>query len=154
MFSVRQQPAQPEMARPNGPTGMYWERTIPELGELEAVLEEVTARMAAVQYTERDLFCVRLALEEAIANAVKHGHRGDPGKVVALRLQVTSEHMLAEIEDEGSGFDPEQVPDPRDPENLEKPTGRGLLLMRTYMTWVRYNSRGNCVTLCRRRTVA
>jgi serine/threonine-protein kinase RsbW len=110
--------------------------------------------MASADYRERDLFIVRLALEEAFANAVKHGHRGEPGKVVTLRLRVTSEHMFAEIEDQGRGFDPEQVPDPRDPENLEKPTGRGLLLMRTYMTWVRYNSRGNCVTLCRRRTVA
>ena len=55
-------------------------------------------------------------------------------------------------EDEGPGFDPHQVPDPLAPENLEKSSGRGLLLMRTYMTWIRYNECGNQVTLCKQRS--
>ena len=61
---------------------------------------------------------------------------------------------MIEVEDEGRGFDPSHVPDPTLPENLERPNGRGLLLMRRSMTWVRYTGRGNRVTLCKRRSSA
>jgi serine/threonine-protein kinase RsbW len=60
--------------------------------------------------------------------------------------------MLVEVEDEGPGFDPGQVPDPTAPENWDKPSGRGLLLMRHFTTWMRYHGRGNRVTLCKHRT--
>jgi serine/threonine-protein kinase RsbW len=61
--------------------------------------------------------------------------------------------VLAEVEDEGPGFNPAVVPDPTLPENLEQTGGRGLLLMRHYMSWVHYSERGNHVTLgkCRSR---
>jgi serine/threonine-protein kinase RsbW len=65
---------------------------------------------------------------------------------------VTAERVLAEVEDEGPGVDPKSVPDPRDPENLERPGGRGLLLMRHYMSSVHYSGRGNVVTLCQYRS--
>ncbi|MGH7171747.1 MAG: ATP-binding protein, partial [Gemmataceae bacterium] len=89
------------------------------------------------------------ALEEALVNAIKHGHKFDPSKEVQLRYYLTAECLLAEIEDQGCGFKPEDVPNPFAPENLERPSGRGLLLMQNYMTWVRYNDAGNCVTMCR-----
>ncbi len=92
---------------------------------------------------------MRLALEEAVMNAIRHGHHYDRSKHVHLRYHVTQECLLAEVEDEGPGFNPAAVPDPREPENLERESGRGLLLMRSYMTWVRYNERGTCVTLCK-----
>jgi serine/threonine-protein kinase RsbW len=72
--------------------------------------------------------------------------------MVRVRYQVNAEQFLVEIEDEGPGFDPEGVADPLAPENLERPGGRGVFLMRHYMTWVSFNERGNCVTMCRRRT--
>jgi len=56
------------------------------------------------------------------------------------------------VEDEGDGFNPSNVPDPREPEYRERPGGRGLLLMHNYMTWVRHNERGNCVTMCKGRS--
>jgi serine/threonine-protein kinase RsbW len=71
---------------------------------------------------------------------------------VQVRCHLTPESVLVEVEDEGDGFNPESVPDPRDPENLERPSGRGLLLMRHYLTEVRYHGRGNRVTLCKRRS--
>jgi serine/threonine-protein kinase RsbW len=108
--------------------------------------------MAAAGYPEKDLFRLRLALEEALVNAVKHGNRGDPAKQVRVRYQVTRERTLAEVEDEGEGFDPGQVHDPLAPENLERPGGRGLLLMRSFMTWCRFHGRGNRVTLCKDRS--
>jgi serine/threonine-protein kinase RsbW len=107
--------------------------------------------MLAKGYADKEIFGVRLALEEAIVNAVKHGNRNDPARSVHLRYRLTSQRVLLEIEDEGNGFDPHQVPDPLAPENLERSGGRGLLLMRTYMNSVRYNRRGNRVTMCKRR---
>ena len=120
--------------------------------EVVPALERLSAAMSAAGYPQRDAFALRLALEEALVNALKHGHRGDPSKEVRLRYRVTAEEAVAEVEDQGPGFDPAAVPDPLAPENLEKPSGRGLLLMRRYLSWLRFNERGNVVTLCRRRS--
>jgi serine/threonine-protein kinase RsbW len=110
--------------------------------------------MLTRDYSEEEVFGVRLALEEALVNAVKHGNRNDPTKWVWASWHVGTHRVLVEIEDEGGGFDPRAVPDPCAPENLERSCGRGLLLMRTYMSWVRYNSRGNRVTMLKRRVSA
>ncbi len=119
--------------------------------EIVPLLDTLTAELADAGFTARETFAVRLALEEAMVNAVKHGHHGDLSKVAQLRYHATPDCVLAEVEDQGAGFDPADVPDPLDPENLERSCGRGLLLMRSYMTWVRYNASGNCVSLCLRR---
>ena len=60
--------------------------------------------------------------------------------------------ILVKVEDQGPGFDPGQVADPLAPENLGRESGRGLLLMRSFLTCVRHNERGNRVTLCQRRS--
>jgi serine/threonine-protein kinase RsbW len=112
----------------------------------------VVAAMAEHGYAERDICGMRVALEEALINAVKHGHGGDPAKEVRVQYAVSPQEVLVAVEDQGPGFDPGQVPDPLAPENLEKPSGRGLLLMRHYLTEVRFNGRGNTVTLRQRRS--
>jgi serine/threonine-protein kinase RsbW len=117
--------------------------------EMERVIEDVLQMLETAGFSDRERFAVRLALEEAVMNAIRHGHQFDRSKHVHLRYHVTQECLLAEVEDEGPGFDPAVVPDPREPENLEREGGRGLLLMRSYMTWVRYNERGTCVTMCK-----
>jgi serine/threonine-protein kinase RsbW len=127
-----------------------WIASTPE--DLGRVVTAVIAAMEALEYAERERFGMRLALEEALVNAVKHGHRGDPAKQIRVRYLVTFARVLAEIEDEGPGFDPELVPDPRTPERLLEPNGRGLLLMRAYLTRVWYKGRGNCVCLCQERS--
>jgi serine/threonine-protein kinase RsbW len=119
---------------------------------MAAVLDAVVSAMAAAGYPERDVFCMRLGLEEALANALKHGHGGEPGKRVRVRYRVGPGRTLARVQDQGPGFDPGAVPDPLAPENLEKPCGRGLLLMRSYLTWCRFNPKGNRVTLCQSRS--
>jgi serine/threonine-protein kinase RsbW len=119
--------------------------------EIVPLLDTLMADLDAAGYTAREIFAVRLALEEAMVNAIKHGHRGDPSKVAQLRYHLTPPCVLAEVEDQGDGFNPAEVPDPLDPDNLERSCGRGLLLMHSYMTWVRYNPSGNCVSLCLRR---
>jgi serine/threonine-protein kinase RsbW len=118
--------------------------------EIVPQLDEVAQVMTTVGYSQKDVFCVRLALEEALVNAIKHGHRHDPRKQVEFRYRIDREKVLLEVEDQGQGFDPQDIPDPTAVENLERPCGRGLLLMRAYMTWIRYNESGNCLTLCKR----
>jgi serine/threonine-protein kinase RsbW len=118
---------------------------------IDPVMERVAAGMSAAGFSSRDVFAVRLAVEEAVVNAIKHGHQGDPSKMVCVTYRVSVERVLVEVEDEGPGFRPEEVPDPLDPENLERACGRGVFLMRHYMSEVSYNERGNRVTLCKRR---
>ena len=99
------------------------------------VIGDVLQQLETAGFSDRERFAVRLALEEAVMNAIRHGHHYDRSKHVHLRYHVTQECLLAEVEDEGPGFNPAAVPDPREPENLECESGRGLLLMRNYMTW-------------------
>ena len=113
------------------------------------LIEAVIAKMASLGFSEKDIFGMRLALEEALVNSVKHGHRHDPTKNVEIRYRVCHEHALVQVEDQGPGVDPAGIPDPTASENWERPCRRGVLLMRSYMTWIRYNERGNCVTLCK-----
>lgn len=131
------------------PGGGWVREKLFSAAEASAVSEAVAMVMDAAGFAERDVFGVRLALEEAIVNAVRHGHCNDLAQPVQVRYRVTPEQVIAEVEDQGSGFDPTLVPDPTAPENLDRPGGRGLLLMRHYTTWMRYNRRGNCVTLCK-----
>src|SRR5262249_29045210 len=91
--------------------------------EAAPVLGQAVAAMEGAGYSQKDCFGMRLALEEAVANAVKHGHRGDPAKRVRVRYHVMPECVLAEVEDQGPGFDPSRVPDPLAPENLERGSG-------------------------------
>jgi serine/threonine-protein kinase RsbW len=103
-------------------------------------------------YPKKDIFAVRLILEEGLVNAVKHGNGDDPAKLVTLRFCVNDDFVAMDIEDQGSGFDPNRVADPLAPENLEKTSGRGLLLMRAHSTCMRYSESGNRVSLIRFRS--
>ena len=100
-------------------------------------------------YDEESLFAVRLSLEEAFANAVRHGNSRNPTKKVRVKYRVDNEQVDIYIEDDGNGFDPKKVPDPTTEKNLEIPTGRGIMLMRAYMNVVEYNENGNGVRLVR-----
>jgi serine/threonine-protein kinase RsbW len=134
-----------------GPSNRWFRRTLHRSDEIVPAIEDIVRRLPSAGYGEKEIFAIRLALEEALVNAIKHGHKGDPNKEVQLRYHLTPERLLAEIEDQGPGFKPEDVPDPCAAENLERSCGRGLLLMQKFMTWVRYNETGNCVTMCRQR---
>lgn len=125
--------------------------TLQRLAEIHGVLDDLIAALSARRFSAREIFGVRLAVDEALVNAVEHGHRGDPHKMVRIVYWVRPEHILILVEDEGMGFDSAGIADPRDAENLDRPRGRGLLLMKKYMTWIRHNERGNRVAMCKRR---
>jgi serine/threonine-protein kinase RsbW len=118
--------------------------------EATPFMDHLAAVLSALNYSPRDSLAVRLSLEEAIVNGLSHGNQGDPTKRVRVRYDIGSDDVLAEVEDEGPGFDPDRVADPTLSENLERLRGRGLLLMRHYMTWVRFLGRGNRVVLYKR----
>jgi len=113
--------------------------------ETEAVCVEILDAARQRAYHEDELFGVYLALEEAFMNAVQHGNSGDTEKRVRIESLVTSDKIDVSITDEGTGFNPNGLPDPRQGDNLYKCSGRGVLLIRAYMDIVEYNERGNCV---------
>jgi serine/threonine-protein kinase RsbW len=122
-----------------------------DTAEAKRVQEEIEQQLRGLGYCDREVFCIRLALEEALVNAIKHGNQMDRAKKVRVAYRVEQEHFEILIADEGPGFDPGEVPDPTTPENLERPCGRGLMLMRHYMTAVDYNSCGNTVRMSKLR---
>ncbi|MSR34158.1 MAG: ATP-binding protein [Phycisphaerales bacterium] len=115
--------------------------------DLEKVQKAVAGALLNCKYTEYAQFSVRLCLEEAIVNAFRHGNRSEPGKVVKFVCKIDHESAEFTIQDEGQGFDPEGVPDPTAEENLEIPSGRGLMLMRAYMSEVAHVPPGNMLRL-------
>jgi len=126
----------------------HLEVTIPsDPAEARRVQEAIEEELRAHQFTDHDIFGIRLELEEALVNAIKHGNQLDRNKSVRVTYRVVPERFDILIADEGTGFDPSDVPDPTAVENLERPCGRGLMLMRHYMTDVAFNDRGNSVTM-------
>ena len=98
-------------------------------------------------YGERALFGIKLALEEAAINAIKHGNQLDDTKKVTVRFTIGEDRATISIGDEGEGFNPADVPDPTAAENLTATSGRGLALINAYMDEVTFNERGNEVTM-------
>ena len=125
-----------------------------ELASDMRVVEEFCQKLLSAAlgqgFCEDDTFGIHLALEEAMVNAVKHGNAGDPNKKITVEYLINSEVIDVTITDQGAGFVPEDVPDPRDEENRHKMSGRGILLIRAYMDVVEYNKAGNRLHMSKR----
>ncbi|MEM9414449.1 MAG: ATP-binding protein [Planctomycetota bacterium] len=111
------------------------------------VLKEIVSAVESAGYRRETVFAIRLALDEALANAVKHGNGGDESKTVSVEMDVDAQRAVISVEDQGPGFIPCELPDPTADENLSRPCGRGVMLMNAYMTDVAFNKAGNRVTL-------
>lgn len=111
---------------------------------------QIFEQIEKLGFNDDDAFAIKLALEEGLVNAIRHGNLNDPSKQIELHYSLSTTTLVFGICDEGIGFAPEEVPDPTLDENLEKPHGRGLMLMRAYMTEVRFNDRGNEVWMIKR----
>lgn len=118
-----------------------------DTAEGQAVQERIIGMLEQMEFPARDVFGVRLALEEAIVNAIKHGNRMDPSKQVEISCRCDEKRVNVEIQDEGEGFNLRDVPDPTEEENLERPCGRGIMLMNAFLSKVSYNDAGNRVIL-------
>jgi serine/threonine-protein kinase RsbW len=115
-------------------------------GVLQYLLERV-AKLGVIAPEKSNLF---IALDEAFVNAVKHGNKNDPTKLVRVGAELSPKEASFTIEDEGEGFDVQTIPDPRDPANLFKSSGRGVLLIYNIMDEVEYNAQGNRVKMVKR----
>lgn len=114
-----------------------------DLRQVKGPEQQILSDLARCNYDEESIFAIKLALEEALTNGVKHGNRNDSSKTITVRFHVTPERVVICVRDDGPGFRPELVPDPTADENLERPNGRGIMLMHAYMTKVSYNEAGN-----------
>jgi len=119
--------------------------------EVAGVLTKIVERIESEGFSPEAVFAVRLALDEALINAIKHGNKLDDSKTVAVDLELDDNGISITIEDEGPGYDPCSLPDPTAEENLSRPCGRGVMLMHAYMTKVKHNTKGNRVTLVKTR---
>jgi serine/threonine-protein kinase RsbW len=121
-----------------------------DLSLMNGVLHYLIERAARLGIINQDSSNLFIALDEAFVNAVKHGNKGDSSKLVRITAELSSREARFTVEDEGEGFDPSTIPDPLDPTNLFKTSGRGVLLIYNIMDEVEYNERGNRLTMVKR----
>ena len=121
---------------------------IDEVHQVQCLIQQA---MVQHGYDDDACFAVKLAVEESVINAMKHGNKFDRSRCVQVCFDVCDECVCIRIKDEGEGFNPCSVPDPTSEENLAKPHGRGIMLMRAYMDEVDYDASGREVTMVRRK---
>ncbi len=113
---------------------------------LEYLLDRV-AKLGLIKIEQSNLF---VALDEAFVNAVRHGNRNDPSKLLRVTAELSAHEAIFTVEDEGDGFDVREIPDPRDPANLFKSSGRGVLLIYNIMDEVEYSEGGTRLKMVKR----
>jgi len=118
---------------------------------VQQLLGELLNALENDGWPKQEIFGVHLAMEEALINAVRHGNGWDEKKLVHVACKLTANLLTVEIADEGAGFNLLHVPDCTEGENLHRPGGRGIMLMRTYMTRVEYFDGGHRVLMERHR---
>ena len=123
-----------------------------ELKETCAPKQQILAELQRCKFGEDATFAVKLALEEALTNAVKHGSQNDASRDITIRYAVSPEKAVIIVRDEGPGFLPDNVPDCTHPDRLPLPEGRGIMLLRAYMDEVCFRDRGREVYFMKQRS--
>jgi serine/threonine-protein kinase RsbW len=118
---------------------------------MHSILDYLMKRVEKVGVVNAQNSNLFIALDEAFVNAIKHGNKFDANKIVRIAAEVSSKEARFTIEDEGEGFNVSEIPDPTNPENLFKASGRGVLFIHNIMDEVSYNSRGNRLTMIKRK---
>lgn len=118
------------------------------------------AASAAAEFVKRSglgedaAFGIDLAVREAVTNAILHGNRQDEAKSVVVHFKSSPDAIEITVRDQGAGFDPGSIPDPTDPQNILKASGRGILFMRTFMDeveWLQHAEGGTAVRMTKKR---
>lgn len=117
---------------------------------MHSILDYLTERVEKLGVVDSKHSNLFVALDEAFVNAVKHGNKYDAEKSIRITAELSSREARFTVEDEGEGFDVNSIPDPLDPENLFKTSGRGCLFICNIMDEVQYNERGNRLTMIKR----
>jgi serine/threonine-protein kinase RsbW len=111
-----------------------FELTIPSrLEELEAVQKLIGEASAAFGLSEDMAYWIELTISESVINAIRHGNQSDPSKKARLLISFDGENVEIIVEDQGKGFNLDELADPTRAENLLKPCGRGILIIRSFM---------------------
>ena len=121
---------------------------IPSLSENIRMIESFIDNAREKYHLDDDIYGnIMIAVTEAVNNAIRHGNQSNSSKNVSLTLSLAEGLIKFKIEDEGNGFDYNSLPDPTAPENIEKPGGRGIFLMKHLADEVAFNERGKVVEL-------
>jgi len=119
-----------------------FELTIPsKLEELESVQKLISEASSAFGLSEDMAYWMELTISESVINAIRHGNQFDPTKKARLAISFDGESVEVIVEDQGEGFDLEELADPTKAENLLKPCGRGILIIRSFMDEVSLSMR-------------
>lgn len=118
-----------------------------DVAYMDGVLSYLVDRAAKFGIIRPAASNIFVALDEALTNAIRHGNAEDRSKKVRISAEISARGARFTIADEGPGFDVAAVPDPREPANLFKPSGRGVMLIHHIMDEVRFNERGNEITM-------
>lgn len=119
---------------------------------VSALWDRMESAIDACEYPEASKFALRIAYEEAVSNAFRHGHAGLSAQTpVTVSYCVDPQAVEMTVEDQGPGFDPGAIPDPTLDENLAKPGGRGIMLIRAYMSEVKFDLGGRRLRMRYRR---
>lgn len=116
------------------------------------LIERLLRALEEHNWGGRDYFQIQMAAEEAMVNAVKHGNDEDKSKSVDVEFKVGHDWTFMRFQDQGEGFDPNKLPDPRDEEHLYSTNGRGVMLIKEMMSSVSYNDCGNEVIMLKQRS--
>lgn len=125
--------------------------------DIELVQIVVEESLRKLDLADEDAHSISLAVQEAVANAIKHGNRQNPDKRVEIDFGVDNDEVVIEVTDQGAGFDPQRIRDPLTPGNLLRPNGRGIFFMSNFMDDIDFSFRpegGTVVTLRKRLTSA
>lgn len=140
---------------PAAPRGLNAELVLHVPSDVARIEEavELVARHLEAHFIDRKTirFNCRVALSEALSNAIIYGNGANPAKHVSVRVQFGRTAIEMEVQDEGSGFDPDHLPDPTEPDRLTNPDGRGIFLIQRLVDEVRFNDKGNAICMILRR---
>ena len=120
------------------------ESKLSNLGIVENAVDTIT-RDAGIN--KENYGKILVSVMEAVNNAIIHGNKSDEKKFVDIEIMLENSSMSVTVEDQGQGFKPTDVPDPTEPENIEKVNGRGVYLMRRLADEIKFNKKGNSVTM-------
>jgi serine/threonine-protein kinase RsbW len=118
-----------------------------KVGNLRIVENAIDEATTVIGISQDYYGKIMVSAMEAVNNAILHGNHSNPKKIVDIEIAYKSNELLITVTDEGSGFKPENVPDPTTPENIEELNGRGIYLMSHLADKIEYTKRGNSVTM-------
>jgi len=132
-------------------TGFELNEKLPtDLKKVTPFVEQVFRKILTLTRTKEEIFKIKLALEEALTNAMRHGNALNPDRHVKVQIKADRKQIILDVHDEGKGFDFQSLPDPTERDNAAKPSGRGVFLMRSIMDTVEFYDNGSGVKMIKK----